>query len=151
MDKRIEIPISQDSEGFVRRACPACEREFKWLYTAHEDEATQPEAGGFYCPYCSEQAQPDQWFTPTQVEYIRQVGLGHVAVEVDEMFARFNHPGSGLSYTPGDRPSAPPEPPAEPDDLNRVELACHRKDPVKVEEGWSGPVHCLICGASRGA
>ncbi len=148
MDEQIAVPISLDGDGFVRRACPACEREFKWLYTDDEGEATEPDDHGFFCPYCGGQAEPDQWFTQAQVEYIQSVGLRHVAEEVDTVFSRFNRPGSGLKYRRGDRPPAPSEPPAEPDDMRRVDFGCHPKDPLKVGEEWDKPVRCLICGAS---
>ena len=148
MDADIAIPISLDSDGFVRRACLTCEREFKWLYTEDESQATEPDGRGFFCPYCGVQAEPDQWFTQAQVEYIKQVGLGHVAAEVDEAFSRVNRPGSGLKYTPGDRQPAPSEPPPEPDDMRRVDLGCHPKDPLKIAEKWDKPIYCLICGTS---
>ena len=148
MDKQISISISLDSDGFVRRACPTCDCEFKWLYTDNESEATEPDDRGFHCPYCDVQAQPDQWFTEAQVEYIQQVGLGQVAEEMDKRLSRFNRSGSALRYTPGDRPVAPPEPPPEPNDMRRIEFECHPKDPLKVAEDWAEPVHCLICGAT---
>jgi hypothetical protein len=146
----MEVPISipLDSDGFVRRACPACEREFKWLYADDEDEATEPDARGYCCPYCAAWAQQDQWFTESQVEYIQQVGSGVVSGEVDQIFSQFNRPGSALKYTPGDRPPALRELPPEPDDMRRVEFGCHSEDPLKVAEDWDKPVHCLICGSS---
>jgi Zn ribbon nucleic-acid-binding protein len=97
---------------------------------------------------CDVQAQPDQWFTETQVEYIQQVGVGHIAEEMDKTFSRFNRSGSALTYTPGDRPVAPSEPPPEPDDMRRIDFQCHPRDPLKVAEDWAEPVHCLICGAT---
>ena len=137
-----------DSDGFVRRACPACEREFKWLYAEAEDDATKPNVRGYCCPYCAAWAQPDQWFTELQVEYIQQIGLGAVSDEVNQAFSQFNRPGSMLKYTPGDRPPAPRELPTEPDDMHRVVFKCHSEDPLKVAEDWDDPVHCLICGLS---
>ncbi len=147
MDETISMPISLDGDGFVRRGCPTCDREFKWLYTADETEATEPPERGFFCPYCAVQAPPDTWFTEAQVEYMQQVGLGHVAGEVEQIFSQFNRSGSGLKYTPGSRP-ATPEPPIEPDDMRRVDFECHREDPLKVTEDWDQPVHCLICGTT---
>jgi len=142
---RVAISIPLDSEGFIRRACPACEREFKWLYTDNEDEVTEPTPRGYCCPYCVAWAQPDQWFTDAQVEHIRQIGLG---VASDEANKIFNRPGSGLKYRPGDRPAPPPDLPPEPDDMRRVDFQCHPEDPLKVAEDWDGAVHCLICGSS---
>lgn len=146
MEERISMPISLDSDGFVRRACPTCDREFKWLYAEDETEATEPSERGYFCPYCGVQSPPDTWFTEAQVEYIQQVGLGHVAGEVDKVFSCFNRPGSPLKYTPGERPAADPDPPPEPDDMRRVDFECHPDDPLKVAEDWDKLVHCLICG-----
>jgi hypothetical protein len=144
----VAIPIPLDSDGFVRRACPACEREFKWLYADSKDEATKPNPHGYCCPYCAAWAQPDQWFTEAQVEYIQQIGLGVASDEASKIFSQFNRPGSGLKYTPGDRPSPPPDLPPEPDDMRRAEFACHPEDPLKVAEDWNEAVHCLICGSA---
>ncbi len=36
------MPISLDSDRFLRRASSACDREFKVLYTDDESEATEP-------------------------------------------------------------------------------------------------------------
>ena len=29
---RLSVPFPLDSEGFLRRECPSCRREFKWLH-----------------------------------------------------------------------------------------------------------------------
>ncbi|MCY3733741.1 MAG: hypothetical protein OXG42_05625, partial [Chloroflexi bacterium] len=34
----------------------------------------------------------------------------------------------------------------EPNDMRRVDFSCHPAEPVKVDEAWAGPVHCLCCG-----
>ena len=43
----IEMSLPLDSDGFLRRQCPACEREFKWLH-AESEGAT--EAAGIRVP-----------------------------------------------------------------------------------------------------
>lgn len=143
-----KVPIPLDSDGFVRRACSTCEREFKWLYTDDLDEATEPDARGFCCPYCATWAQLDHWFTEAQIEFLQQAGLAAVADEIDEAFSQFNKPGGFLKYTPGDRPPTPQEMPPEPNDMRRVDLGCHPDDPLKVIGDWDKPIHCLICGSS---
>lgn len=53
-DDRIELgmTIPLDSDGFLRRECPSCEREFKW----RPSESDAEEAGestddvGYFCP-----------------------------------------------------------------------------------------------------
>jgi hypothetical protein len=62
----MSIPL--DSDGFLRRECPICEREFKWLHTSNEEVNPVPAAdGGYFCPYCGVQAPADTWLTHAQV------------------------------------------------------------------------------------
>jgi hypothetical protein len=58
----MSLPL--DSDGFLRRQCPTCERELKWLAKEEEgeDPLTEPE-GGYFCPYCAIQAPSDSWWT----------------------------------------------------------------------------------------
>ncbi len=57
----MSIPLHSD--GFLRRECPTCEREFKWLpNTNDEDDADDGEplpSGCYLCPYCGVQAPAD--------------------------------------------------------------------------------------------
>ncbi|HXR31243.1 MAG TPA: hypothetical protein VN752_08890 [Solirubrobacterales bacterium] len=139
------IPIPLDSDGFLRRACPSCEREFKWFPT---DEATDPDPRGYCCPYCATWAQPDQWFTETQLDYLEKAGPAAVADEVNEVLSESSESFGLLKYTPSNPPSAPGEMPPEPNDMRRVDFGCHPEDPLKVAEEWNEPIHCLICGSS---
>lgn len=148
MDEQIAKTIPLDSDGFVRRGCPTCEREFKWLYTDDVVGATEPSDRGYCCPYCGVWAQPDQWFTEAQAEYIQQIGFSAVADQLDETFSQLKRPDSILQYTPGERPQPPGEISAEPNDMRRVDFECHPRDPLKVDENWAKPVRCLICGTT---
>ena len=58
----LSMAIPVDSDGFLRRECPTCEREFKWLPTSQGDggAAAVPD-GGYFCPYCGVQAPADAW------------------------------------------------------------------------------------------
>jgi hypothetical protein len=149
MDEQIAISIELDTDGFVRRACPTCEYEFKWLYTDDdESESSEPDDRGFFCPYCGVQAQPDQWFTKAQVAYIQQAGLSHAADQLDKTFSRMNRAGSSLKSTRSNGPMASAQSLPEPDDMRRVDFDCHSKHPLKIVEDWAGPVQCVICGAT---
>ena len=58
----MSVPL--DSDGFLRRECPTCEREFKALPSGDEDaEAEEVPDGGYFCPYCAIQAPDGSWFT----------------------------------------------------------------------------------------
>ena len=143
-----KVPIPLDSDGFVRRACPSCEREFKWFPTDDAVEASEPDPRGYCCPYCAMWAQPDQWFTEAQLDYLEQAAPAAVADEVNEILSESGKPFGLLRYTPSNPPSASDEMPPEPNDMRRVDFRCHPKEPLKVAEAWDDPIHCLVCGVS---
>ena len=147
VEERISMPISLDSDRFLRRACSACDREFKVLYTDDETEVTEPHELGYFCPYCEVQSPPGEaWSTQAQLEYAKAVALGWVADQLSGELSKLNRPGSGITFEPSKQASTSPEAPIEPDDMLRVDFECHPNDPLKVLEGWDRPVHCHICG-----
>jgi hypothetical protein len=147
-EQTISVPVELDDDGFLRRECPHCEREFKWLPA---DDSEPMQAGGYHCPYCNCQADADQWFTKAQIDYLQAVGMQEfVEPLLDEFEQSFNRPkrgGRSLISARFERADAPtPIKPHEPNDMRRVDFRCHAKEPVKVLDSRSGPVHCLICG-----
>jgi hypothetical protein len=149
MEERISMPISLDSDRFLRRACSACDREFKVLYTDDETEATEPHELGYFCPYCEVQAPGEAWSTEAQLEYAKAVALGWAADQFTSELSKLNRRGSGITFEPSKQASTPPEPPIEPDDMLRVDFECHPNDSLKVLESWDKPVHCHICGETN--
>ena len=151
----LSINFPLDSHGFLRRACPACSREFKWL--SAEGEAESPSLEHYFCPYCGTSATPDEWFTLEQQAYIEtavfEEVLGPSLEGLTESIQQVNRSSGGLLEfsasveTPEPR-QAPPV--FEPDDMRQVVFSCHPKEPVKVDEAWHGPVHCLSCGRISG-
>jgi hypothetical protein len=145
----MSIPL--DSDGFLRRECPTCEREFKWLASQNDDEDPTPEPdGGIYCPYCSVQAPGDAWHTPAQLEQARAIIMREVVgpqlENLGRSINRLNRSGGMVQASmKADLPDEP-ESNAEDDAMRQVDFACHPDEPVKVDEGWAKPVHCLICG-----
>jgi DNA-directed RNA polymerase subunit RPC12/RpoP len=138
-DVTLSIAIPVDSDGFLRRECPTCEREFKWLPSSSEDaeneEAADAADGGYFCPYCGVQASADAWFTKAQLELAEHI----VQVEVvDPMLRKFT---GGISNQTGE-----PESLTEDDDMRRIDFACHPSEPLKILDGWDQPVRCLVCG-----
>lgn len=154
MGDEVVVPYSLplDSNRFLRRECPTCEREFKW-YIADEGEVSEqvPE-GGYFCPYCAIQAPPTTWFTQAQVALQHGLLESEVAgpeIEklVDHMKDIGRNSGGVLRVEGGNyRRPARPDPLTETDDMRRIDFACHPEEPVKVLDDWSGAVHCLICG-----
>jgi hypothetical protein len=146
----IEFPL--DGQGFLRRECPLCEREFKWHHGptkgAPLDESEPVE---YFCPYCGENAPLDQWWTKEQVEAIQATALQEAMPQLEEelrdALGPLNRTGFIHSEVHSD-PLNPPPPMFESDDMVAVASPCHSHEPIKVEETWSGPLHCLVCGAA---
>ena len=149
----IELSVSfpLDSRGFLRRACPACSREFKWLSVEADAESLSSEH--YFCPYCGASAIPDEWFTLEQRAWIEiavlDEGLGASLEDLTESIQRVNRSSGGLleitaSVEPPERRQAPSV--YEPDDMRQVIFACHPEEPIKVDEAWCRAIHCLICG-----
>ena len=149
----IELSVSfpLDSDGFLRRACPACSREFKWL--SIEKEAKSPPLEHYFCPYCGASAAREEWFTLEHQAYIDAAVsdeiLGPSLENLAESIRQLSRSSGGLieasaNVQPPERRQAPPV--YEPDDMRQVTFPCHPKDPVKVDGAWRLPMHCLSCG-----
>jgi hypothetical protein len=144
----LSLPL--DSDGFLRRECPTCEREFKWFPSSDDDEPGPAPDGGYFCPYCGIQAPEGQWFTKAQVELAENLVATHVVGPMLKDFVReVNRVGgrAGVVSVTGEY-EAPDEiePLTEADDMKRVDFHCHPVEPVKVLDDWDGPVNCLVCG-----
>jgi hypothetical protein len=148
----MSLPL--DSDNFLRRECPTCEREFKWLSSESEEEEAAPvPEGGYFCPYCAIQAPADAWWTPAQLELAKSVVTQQFVKPELEKFGRqmkdISRRSGGFIKADVQTSSAPEaDPLVEVDDMRRVDFPCHPNEPVKVLEGWTGEVHCLICGTA---
>lgn len=147
MSTSVNLPLDN---GYLRRECPDCGREFKWHHGPTEGrpgDAVDPDV--YFCPYCGKSAPHDHWWTTSQLEYIQQFGLIEAAREVDEGFRDLERKSRnsliqfkrGRTETP-----EPPELMHEPNDMMIVMPPCHPWEPVKIIEDWKEPLHCLICG-----
>ncbi|MGO9584470.1 MAG: hypothetical protein ACLP36_16925 [Acidimicrobiales bacterium] len=148
----LEMSVPLDSDGFLRRECPTCEREFKWFITPEGEGTAVPVAdGGYFCPYCGVQAETSTWLTQAQAELARNMVTTQV---VAPMLKKFGDSMKGIRRRSGGVISAevkydPPDeldPLTEADDMCRVDFECHPTEPVKVLDDWDKPVYCLICG-----
>jgi hypothetical protein len=154
MRDEVEISMSLplDDDGFLRRECPTCEREFKW-FASDEGESEPPPQGGYYCPYCGVQASADAWHTKAQVKQAEATVTREVVSpelkKLERSFREVGRASGGLIETRMDvETPEEPDPLIEMDDMIRVDFSCHPKEPVKVLDNWTQPVHCLICGRS---
>src|SRR5437868_6931668 len=66
----MSLPL--DGDGFLRRQCPTCERDFKWLPSPEGTGESAADAG-YFCPYCSIQAPTNAWYTEDQLAYARAI------------------------------------------------------------------------------
>lgn len=130
--------LSLDGDGFLRRECPHCEREFKWL---HGDSGEPMPDGGYFCPCCAARSE-DGWWTRPQLAHIEALALNGAGDYLEGML------DSSIWTLKREPPRPVPPVPDEPNDMRRVDFQCHPTEPVKVLEGWDGPVHCLICGTA---
>ena len=148
MEVSINLPLD---DGFLRRECPTCEREFKWHHGPTLDrpqDAVDPEV--YFCPYCGTTAPPNTWWTKEQLEYAQQSASGPVARAMGDALERVVGQQRSDSFIKieiqrGDIP----EPPAalhEPNDMSIVQSPCHTWEPVKVLETWGDALYCLLCG-----
>jgi hypothetical protein len=133
-DFSLQVPLPLDNDGFLRRACDACRREFKWRPS---DDSEPMPADGYACPYCAERSGADSWFTDAQAEFVTRTAGAEV---LGPMLDKYET--QGFKVTKAD----PPTPLFEPNDMRRVVFECHPKEPIKVLDEWNEPVHCLICG-----
>ena len=155
MDFSIEMSVPLDDDGFLRRACPTCGREFKWLHTKTDDDAdSASDSPDYFCPYCGVNADSDQWWTGAQLAAIEAVVMDEVVEpEVDGL----RRQADSISKASGgllsldievDRETVPAL--QEPNDMTKIDFTCHPSGPVKIVESWVGPVHCLTCGVVQG-
>lgn len=149
----IELSVSfpLDSDGFLRRACPNCSREFKWLSTEVEEPSSPPEE--YFCPYCGTRAAPQEWLTEEQLSYIKAHVYDQVVrpslEDLGDSFRRLGKSSGGLiQFNARVEASEPQQAPPvfEPNDMKQVSFTCHPMEPIKIAETWSGSVHCLYCG-----
>jgi hypothetical protein len=171
INRSLSFPLDED--GFLRRECPFCKREFKVgippeeragsaesvpdSFMLSDDQAAVPEqeeqGTEYHCPYCGQTAGKNSWWTQEQVAYIHTV-LQNVAAElINENLIRplkrsLGRPKPGLiTVTFQGREIDHQEEwlPAEPNDMTRSLLACCDRE-IKISDDWSGRVHCYFCG-----
>lgn len=158
-EESLQMSVPLDRDGFLRRECPTCEREFKWLPSATDDAAAPADSGedspSYTCPYCGIQAPAGSWATKAQVELAQSIVMREVVGpqlgEFGRELERMNRQTGGLvtfsAELKHDEPTSDPTL-TESDDMRRVDFACHPGEPLKILEDWQGGVYCLVCGTA---
>lgn len=142
----MSIPL--DSDGFMRRECPTCERELKWRPTPEGEESTPAPDAGYFCPYCAVQAPLDVWWTKDQAKAVEAKVHNDAVKPLLDDFAQSLQRSSSPNFKITSAPAAREDEPqlTETDDMRRVDFDCHPTEPVKVLESWEQTVHCIVCG-----
>jgi hypothetical protein len=146
MSFSVSLPL--DDDGFLRRECPSCEREFKWHDGPTEDRPEgEVDPPVYWCPLCGESAGPDSWWAQAQLQYIQDSAMPHVHEAIGRELTKAFRGQRGISFksTAGDLPV--PDALHEPNDMVIVHPPCHPWEPVKIPEQHGGQLHCLICGS----
>lgn len=143
----MSIPLD---EGYLRRECPHCERQFKWHHGPTDDRPKDfADPAVYFCPYCGETAGPDAWWTQEQLKHARNVLTGPALREVaDELRKVVKGSGGLLSMSVDYDEPMPPFALSEPSDMAIVVPPCHPWEPLKVAEDWIDPLRCLLCGST---
>jgi hypothetical protein len=141
----ISVPL--DSDGFLRRECPACEQQFKWRASGPDDEVEHVDQ--YFCPLCGRPAGPDAWWTHEQLENAKAAIVPEALQAVQDALGQAFKGNRSVSFKPAtDLGAAPvPKPLHEPDDMVIVEPPCHVSEPVKVPDDAPSPYYCLVCGS----
>lgn len=161
----VTLPV--DSQGYVRRECPHCRRQFKvrggpcdgatvqrylgrHLLFENHDEIARDDAIA-HCVYCGKDAPSDEWCTPQQRAWLERVAD---VLSKEIRYEQMQHPMRTLSLNPSPTfvavppPERLPEMRAEYDDLRRASFFCCVED-VKIEGHWRQPIYCPRCGAEH--
>ena len=150
---KLQMNLPLDDSGFLRRECPHCQRQFKWITSQPQADEKSPqiEVPMYFCPLCGVSAKADAWWTRDQIEHATAIAkaraLGPMLNDFGAGLRRLNRPGSSIRITTNSVSYPEPTPLApEPNDMRVVVPKCHPKEMVKVPEDWNQPVHCAICG-----
>jgi len=173
INRQMSFPL--DDEGFFRRECPLCCREFKVLLKEDElgqlaqcriddflveqgvqqhsnDEEEDEDAQEHFCPYCGQSAPRDHWWTQEQLAYVHVIAKNIMADLVNEHLIRplkrsMGH-GSVIRFEGKEMNKVEEWISPEGSDMTVVDLPCCQRQ-AKVADDWKGEVHCFFCGFSH--
>lgn len=148
---KVPVSLPLDNDGFLRRECPSCLKQFKWHHgPANEEAEGQASVSSYFCPFCGQPAALDQWFTTEQVDHMRGVALPSMMQAIDDELTSaikgLNSKHVKITKTGHLDVPDEPNPLTEPDDMMIIASPCHSWEPVKVPDDTISPLHCLVCG-----
>lgn len=149
MNDELGVPVSLPlDDGFLRRECPTCEREFKW-FSHSDDDVDAAVTNQYFCPLCGVGAATDSWWTKAQLEYMDSAAAPAASQLVEDALNDMFKGVKGATFSKGTSHDATGflEPPFEPNDMISVEPPCHPNEPLKVPQQNATRIYCLICGS----
>lgn len=170
----IQVLFPVDNEGYFRRECPYCCKEFKVLLEKNEmediisqledsyslDESSEPKIDDyreqealFTCPYCGQEGDRGSWCTQEQLLYITTHLENLAADMLNEQFIRplkrkFGRKTSGpvsIRFEGKEMEKKKAWMSPEASDMKIFDLLCCGRK-VKIEPEWSKMVYCFFCG-----
>jgi len=172
---RMNLSFPLDNDGFFRRECPFCRKEFKVLLEKEEltdlaqkgidsfmielkeetmdlDKSEHSETE-FICPYCGQRAPSDSWWTQEQRAYMGIVAKNIIAKIVNEnlicplkrTFRRSNSGMVSIRFEGEEMEQQEPWISPEVNDMKIFDLPCCQRK-IKIEENWWNVVYCFFCG-----
>jgi len=172
---RMNLSFPLDEDGFFRRECPLCHKEFKVLLEkeeltdlAHkgidffmieekekETNLSENESSGteFVCPYCGQRAPGDSWWTQEQLTYVGIVAKNILAKIINEnlirslkrTFRRSGYSKVSLRFEGKEIEQQEPRISPEVNDMEIFDLPCCQRK-IKIEENWQDTLYCFFCG-----
>lgn len=176
---KVNLSFPLDEDGFFRRECPFCHKEFKVLLEKEEladlgqggidsfmleekEKETNLTEGGsseteYFCPYCGQQAPSDSWWTQEQVAYVGIVAKNIMTKIINENLIRplkrtFRRPNSGMVSIRFEGKEIEQQEPwisPEVNDMEMFDLPCCQRK-IKIDENWQDTVYCFFCGFPYG-
>lgn len=172
---KINLSFPLDNDGFFRRECPFCYKEFKILLEKEEltditqkgidsfmiemkEKATdlddiEHSETEFTCPYCGQRASKDNWWTQGQLAYVGIIAKNIMIKKVNENFIRplkktFNKSSSDMFSIRFDGKEIKQQEPCISPEINDMEifnLSCCQRK-IKIEKNWNDIIYCFFCG-----
>jgi predicted RNA-binding Zn-ribbon protein involved in translation (DUF1610 family) len=171
----IGIPVNfpVDDDGYFRRRCPLCKKEFKLLLKKEELEDieqkgiesyilkrekeersdVESEDAKFVCPYCGQKSVWSNWWTQEQEAYIGVIAENIMAQLLNEHFIRplkrnlRKSKSSFIQISLEGEELKKKEPWMSPEmnDMDLVSLNCCDRM-IKIEDDYVELVYCYYCG-----
>ncbi len=173
---QLAVSISTDRDGFMRRTCPSCGRDFKtridpvdlqWALSSYcrrtehdvgEERDDKRPRSYIWCPYCAQQNEAEQTLTEETVAYLKRIVYREVvAPKLNEAFAALEDSHGGRSHSGGPfsmsvkfthfRPVLPVRPIHGPEPADfKIVKLLCCDKAIKVSEGWADVCKCSFCG-----